>query len=137
MKSQISKTIIRHRHKHTEQQMQQAIVAYCRNYLKDKIEAWGSDGTSKSAREGDKKNKLGYEKGNPDLTIFGIEKDKARLPLLIELKRPKSEGVSAGKESKEQKQKREKYIESGYTWIVIDDIGKGIEAIKKYFNLDK
>jgi hypothetical protein len=119
--------------KYIEHQIQIAIVSFFRCYYKDKIHIIGSDGTSKSAREGDKKNKLGYEKGNPDLIIFS--KIKPIVPLLIELKRPKSEGRVAGKESTAQKLKRKQFTEIGYSWIVIDNLEKGVNEIKKYFDL--
>ena len=119
--------------KYIEHQIQIGIVRFIRTYYKDKVHIIGSDGTSKSAAEGNKKNKLGYEKGNPDLII--LSKISPLPPLFIELKRPKSEGYTPGRESVFQKNKREEFTKVGYIWLVMDDIEKGINAIKEYFNL--
>ena len=119
--------------KYIEHKIQMDLVAFFRTYHKAKIHIIGSDGTSKSAMEGDKKNKLGYEKGNPDLII--LSKVKPIAPLFIELKRPKSEGRVAGKEDEAQKLKRLQFIDIGYKWIIIDNLADGIDAIKEYFNL--
>jgi hypothetical protein len=119
--------------KYIEHDIQMKIVSFCRTYYKNKVHIIGSDGTSKSAREGDKKNKLGYEKGNPDLIIIGLQREI--LPLFIELKRPKTILGRAGKESEDQLLKRQTFIKVGYTWLVIDDIQDGIMEIKRYFDL--
>ncbi len=126
-------TIKRKPAKFIEHQIQMAIVAFIRTYYSNAIHIIGSDGTSKTAREGDKKNKLGYEKGNPDLII--LSKTKPIAPLFIELKRPKINGKAAGRESPDQRLKRQQFIQIGYSWIIIDDITIGINEIKQYFNL--
>lgn len=121
--------------KFEEHKLQMELVSFFRTYYYDKVAIWGNDGTSKSAREGDKKKKLGYEAGMPDLTI--LSKIHCIAPLFVELKRPENKIYKhkKGVEGKKQLEMRIKFISIGYSWIVIDDLEKGINEIKQYFDL--
>lgn len=129
------KAVIRKPAKYEEHKLQMGLVYFIRTFYNKKIAIWGNDGTSKSAKEGDKKRKLGYEKGMPDLIL--LSKVKPIPPLFIELKRPANKLVKqrAGKESEKQIAMRQQFIQIGYNWIVVDNLEKGINEIKQYFNL--
>jgi len=111
--------------RHIEDQMQQFIVKWFRMKYPKRIITC-APATSKSAREGAKKKKMGYLKGWPDLFIAAAR--KRYYGLFIELK------TQDGSLSKEQRAVIDELEFQGYKAVVCRSIDEAIEIIDKYFN---
>lgn len=111
--------------RHIEDHIQQDIVSYMR--LKHPgVPFTCSPGTSRSAREGAKKKRMGYWKGWPDL-FFAVP-NKGFSGLFIELK------TETGRIEKDQQALIETLNKLGYHATICRSYRQAIETIEQYLN---